>query len=207
MHSHQQAAIVRGPSGSGKSTVAALLAEELNFRIVEADHYFIVDGTYQFDPSKLSEVHVQCLQAFQEALASGHNVVVANTFTRTWEMTPYLDACMAANVPVQVIECRGRFPNIHGVSTDAVAAMWHRMVPFQPSTIMFGYLRSLLVMGARAVLAGLGDKQDRFSRWAKNLVERRGYWKAAVAIAAKNLRLAWAVLHYGDDFRRIEETA
>ncbi len=63
------------------------------------------------------------------------------------------------------------------------------------------YLRSLLVMGARSILAGLGEKQDRFSRWAHSLVERRGYWKAAIAIAAKNLRLAKAVLHYGEDFR------
>jgi transposase len=63
------------------------------------------------------------------------------------------------------------------------------------------YLRSLLVMGARAILAGLGNKQDRFSRWARNLVERRGYWRAAVAIAAKNARLAWAVLKFGEDFR------
>jgi len=63
------------------------------------------------------------------------------------------------------------------------------------------YLRSLLVMGARAILSGLGEKQDRFSRWARNLVERRGYWRAVVAIAAKNARLAWAVLYYGEDFR------
>ena len=63
------------------------------------------------------------------------------------------------------------------------------------------YLRSLLVMGARAVLNSLGDKQDRFSRWARSLVERRGYWKAVVAIAAKNARLAWASLKYGEDFR------
>jgi transposase len=63
------------------------------------------------------------------------------------------------------------------------------------------YLRSLLVMGARAVLSGLGDKQDRFSRWARSLQERRGYWRAVVAIAAKNARLAWAVLRYGEDFR------
>jgi len=63
------------------------------------------------------------------------------------------------------------------------------------------YLRSLLVMGARAVLSGLGDKQDRFSRWARSLVERRGYWRAVVAIAAKNARLAWAVLKYGEEFR------
>jgi len=63
------------------------------------------------------------------------------------------------------------------------------------------YLRSLLVMGARAILSGLGDKQDRFSRWARSLVERRGYWRAVVAIAAKNARLAWAVLRHGEAFR------
>lgn len=63
------------------------------------------------------------------------------------------------------------------------------------------YLRSLLVMGARAILSGLRDKQDRFSRWARSLVERRGYWRAVVAIAAKNARLAWAVLKFGEDFR------
>lgn len=63
------------------------------------------------------------------------------------------------------------------------------------------YLRSLLVMGARAILSGLGDKQDRFSRWARSLVERRGYWRAVVAIAAKNARLAWAVLKHGEAFR------
>lgn len=64
-----------------------------------------------------------------------------------------------------------------------------------------GYLRSLLLMGARSILAGLGDKQDRFSRWVRQLQARVGYWKAAVAIAAKNARLVWAVLHYGEDFR------
>ncbi|MFL9943823.1 IS110 family RNA-guided transposase [Paraburkholderia graminis] len=63
------------------------------------------------------------------------------------------------------------------------------------------YLRGLLVVGARAVMANLGDKQDRLSRWIRNLVERRGYWRAAIAIAAKNARMAWAILKYGNDFR------
>jgi transposase len=63
------------------------------------------------------------------------------------------------------------------------------------------YLRGLLVNGARAVIANLGEKQDRFSRWVRTLVERRGYWRAAIATAAKNARLAWAVLKYGDDFK------
>ena len=64
-----------------------------------------------------------------------------------------------------------------------------------------GYIRSLLVLGARAVLNSLKDKQDRFSRWARSLLERRGYWRATIAIAAKNARLCWAVLKYGEDFR------
>ncbi len=71
-----------------------------------------------------------------------------------------------------------------------------------------GYLRSLLVMGARAILARPGGgKQDGFSRWARSPVERRGYWNAVVAIAAKNARLAWTVLHYGEDFRLSKSAA
>jgi transposase len=63
------------------------------------------------------------------------------------------------------------------------------------------YLRTLLIMGARAVLAAAPGKADRLSRWAVALAERRGYWKAVVAIAAKNARMAWAVLTKGEDFR------
>lgn len=64
------------------------------------------------------------------------------------------------------------------------------------------YLRSLLVLGARAVLAAAKNKTDPISRWAVALAQRRGYWKAVVAIAAKNARMCWAVLSRGEDFRR-----
>jgi len=53
------------------------------------------------------------------------------------------------------------------------------------------YLRGLLVNGALAVIANLGEKQDRFSRWVRTLIERRGYWRAAIAIAAKNASIDW----------------
>jgi transposase len=62
------------------------------------------------------------------------------------------------------------------------------------------YLRSLLVMGARAVLNAAKGKSDSISRWAVQLAQRRGYWRAIVAIAAKNARMAWAVLSRGDRF-------
>ena len=62
------------------------------------------------------------------------------------------------------------------------------------------YLRSLLVLGAKALLAAAKQKSDSISRWAVALAERRGYWRAVVAIAAKNARMAWAVLRRGDAF-------
>lgn len=62
------------------------------------------------------------------------------------------------------------------------------------------YLRSLLVLGARAVLNSAKNKSDGLSRWAVALAERRGYWRAIVAIAAKNARLCWAMLSRGEQF-------
>lgn len=63
------------------------------------------------------------------------------------------------------------------------------------------YLRSLLVLGARSVLQAAKNRSDPISRWACALAERRGYWRAVVAIAAKNARMCWAVLNRGEAFR------
>lgn len=62
------------------------------------------------------------------------------------------------------------------------------------------YLRSLLVLGARSVLNAAKGRTDALSSWALALQERRGYWRAVVAIAAKNARMAWAVLAKAESF-------
>lgn len=54
-------------------------------------------------------------------------------------------------------------------------------------------LRTLLIHGARAVLKYCGDKSDPLSRWLQALIERRGFNKAAVALANKNARIIWAL--------------
>lgn len=56
------------------------------------------------------------------------------------------------------------------------------------------YLRQLLIHGARAVVARLADKDDTQSRWLRELVARRGFNIACVALAHKNARQAWAIL-------------
>ena len=57
-----------------------------------------------------------------------------------------------------------------------------------------------VIMGGKAVLSAAKNKTDPVSRWAISVQERRGYWKAVVAIAAKNARMAWAVLRKGEAF-------
>lgn len=58
-----------------------------------------------------------------------------------------------------------------------------------------GYLRSLLVHGARSVVLHAKAKDDALSRWINRLRERRGVNKATVALANKLTRMGWAVLH------------
>jgi transposase len=60
-----------------------------------------------------------------------------------------------------------------------------------------GYVRTLLVHGARAVLNHAPRKSDRLSRWATELMRRRGRNIAAVALANKMARIAWVILARG----------
>ena len=102
--------------------------------------------------------------------------------------------------------------NGHEFKSGRQFAAWLGLVPSQYSSggkARLGritkagdaYLRTLLILGARAVLAAAKDKADRVSVWAKALEARRGYWKTVVAIAAKNARMAWAVLRKGEEFQ------
>lgn len=56
------------------------------------------------------------------------------------------------------------------------------------------YIRMLLVQGARSMLHTAQRHTDRLSRCALSVQARRGYHKTLVAIAAKNARIAWALL-------------
>lgn len=95
--------------------------------------------------------------------------------------------------------------NAHDFKNGRQFAAWLGLVPRQYSTggkTRLGhitkrgdaYLRSLLVMGARAVLQNAARLNDPFSRWALAVQQRRGYHRACIAIAAKNARVAWALL-------------
>ena len=63
------------------------------------------------------------------------------------------------------------------------------------------YLRSLFVQGALIVIRHLGDKKDTRSQWIRSLVERRGVKKAAVALAARMVRIAWALMARNEPYK------
>jgi len=102
--------------------------------------------------------------------------------------------------------------NAHDFKNGRQLAAWLGLVPSQYSTggksrlgsitkAGDAYLRTLLILGARSVPANAEGKNDRISRWALAVQERAGYGKALVAIAAKNARMAWAMLSKGEAFR------
>ncbi len=64
------------------------------------------------------------------------------------------------------------------------------------------YIRTLLIHGARAVLSKLGEQTDRLSCWLRELIQRRGFNKAAVALANKNARILWAMATHGTTYER-----
>lgn len=63
------------------------------------------------------------------------------------------------------------------------------------------YLRTCLVHGARAVVASLKEKDDHVSCWVRELIARRGYLRAVVALAARNARLIWTLMIKAEDYK------
>lgn len=63
------------------------------------------------------------------------------------------------------------------------------------------YIRTLLVHGARSVLRHCTDKTDKLSLWLQALISRRGFNKAAVALANKNARILWAMANSDRDYK------
>ncbi|HXX83369.1 MAG TPA: IS110 family transposase [Casimicrobiaceae bacterium] len=99
----------------------------------------------------------------------------------------------------------------HEFTNGRQFAAWLGLVPRQYSTggkVKLGritkrgdaYLRTLLMLGARAVLQSATQKTDRLSRWALAVRMRRGYHRAIIAVAAKNARIIWALLAKDREF-------
>jgi predicted kinase len=120
--------LIRGIPGSGKSTFAKLICNQH----VEADQYFMEDGEYCFDPTRLKEAHEWCRNKTEDWMKKGWNVVVSNTFTQSWELQPYIDLAKKYEYRVHSLikENLHEGVNEHGVPEDKLKQMKGRFEIF-----------------------------------------------------------------------------
>ena len=109
--------VLRGVSGSGKNFFANLI--EGPKKVCCADDYFMFEGEYLFDASKLANAHRYSMIVFNEALANPKikNIVVANTNIKSSDWKFYVDKAEEVGIKVSfaVIENRHGGENQHGV--------------------------------------------------------------------------------------------
>lgn len=129
--------LIRGLPGSGKSTLAKFLLKVLQtggkeVEWFETDMAFTdpLTDEYKFDPEKLKEAHEWCQRSVRLVLerSQDFNVIVSNTFSRIWEMQPYLD--MAKELGHEVI--------VHDLFTGgfALADLWSRCTHNVPVEVL-----------------------------------------------------------------------
>ncbi|MEE8261882.1 MAG: IS110 family transposase [Gammaproteobacteria bacterium] len=63
-------------------------------------------------------------------------------------------------------------------------------------------LRSVLIQGAKAYVYKMKAPRTPKDQWLWSLIQRAGHGKAAVALANKNVRTAWALLTEGTEYDR-----
>ena len=83
--------IVRGIPGCGKSTFARMIADAPGC-ICTADDYFMKDGKYQWEASKIGLAHAECQSKCERLMRmSVDKVIIANTSTTKQEMQVYFN--------------------------------------------------------------------------------------------------------------------
>jgi len=65
-------------------------------------------------------------------------------------------------------------------------------------------LRAVLIQGARAYVHRIKEPKTVKDQWLLALIQRAGYGRAAVALANKNVRTAWALLTKGSEYIKVQ---
>lgn len=149
-----QVKIISGVSGAGKSSWIKAQAWYDNASVHSADDFFMQDGVYRFDASKLGEAHGSCLRSFIHGCRAGWRYqeagmmdrvpelpieVVDNTNLSSEEIAPYYSVAQAYGYEVTLVTLRvpselAVSRNQHGVDLHTIKNMEKRLserrIPF-----------------------------------------------------------------------------
>jgi transposase len=137
-----------------------------------------------------------------------HEILIwhrSSDLSRKLEQIPGIGPLAATALVASIADARS-FDNGRQVSA------WLGLVPRQNSSggksTLLGiskrgdvYLRTLLIHGARSAILAARRRNDSRNGWLANLLTRRHANIAAVALANKNVRIVWALLAHGRDFK------
>ena len=154
--------IFRGLPGSGKST----LANQLAALVVEPDMFRHDENrNYVFDSDKNAEVLMKTEDLLRFAMARLHMpcLAVAATHVKVEHMKLYITMGHDFGYEVIVIECRGKYGNIHKVPDTVVAKM---AKDFEPLTAA-----DAEELGVEIRYAGDSKDEKRPVRWAVTYVD------------------------------------
>ena len=157
------------------------------------------------------------LQSLQSAL-SALDARITEVPCQLTRLSHEMEACqrlqeMEGIGPLRATALVAALGNGHDFHEGRQGAAWLGLVPRQHSsggTTRLGgitkggnsYVRRLLIHGARSVLSHVRDKPDAKRAGIRQLVARIGGNKACGAVANKMARVAWALLHTGEQYRK-----
>jgi len=155
-----------------------------------------------------SDLHQQLIELDKQVSAYGEKILMLH---RSSEVSQKLAAIPGIG-PITATALLAALGDGKAFGTARQVPAWLGLVPKQDSSggkpKLLGiskrgdtYLRTLLIHGARAVVKVAVKKDDSQSRWINDLVQRRNFNIAAVAVANKNARIAWALLTRSESYR------
>lgn len=149
---------MRGISGSGKSTLANKLKVEVkesgNHAIVlSTDDYWMEDGEYKFDITRLSEAHKWNLNRAEASISyvNEYDCVIIDNTNIVWkDFKKYVQLAIENDYDIMlaepktiwknnIIECDKR--NTHNVPRETIERMSHK---YQSNEEIIGYAREMI---------------------------------------------------------------
>lgn len=138
MKKNKTVIIMRGLPGSGKSMAVGTISTERGYKscfTASADHFFMKDGVYKYDPLKTADAHNYCMKRFlNEILLDYDAIFVDNTNIKVIQFDAYVRIARALECEVEIVEVHRKIDqcvekNVHMVPGEVIQEMAEEIEP------------------------------------------------------------------------------